>query len=121
MSLCVCVMCDLWSRIYSSSVSSAWGVIPLHEKVSQSTVQGRTAVTPCKPNPDTRPEQGAIELRLLEKIECPTDAKWQVSAYASTNSHPDTFPHPHTILDRPSLRVRVGVRFRVCKTSHSSS
>ena len=39
-------------RIYQDSVPSAWGVIPLHEK-------------------------GALELRLLEKIECPTDATWQ--------------------------------------------
>lgn len=38
-------------RIYQSSIPSAWGIIPLHEK-------------------------GALELRLLEKIECPTDAQW---------------------------------------------
>lgn len=38
-------------RLYQSSIPSAWGIIPLHEK-------------------------GALELRLLEKIECPTDAQW---------------------------------------------
>ena len=38
-------------RLYQCSIPSAWGIIPLHEK-------------------------GALELRLLEKIECPTDAQW---------------------------------------------
>eukprot|EP00624_Nannochloropsis_granulata_P001114 evm.model.NODE_15034_length_10610_cov_53.885864.1 len=38
-------------RLYQSSIPSAWGIIPLHEK-------------------------GTLELRLLEKIECPTDAQW---------------------------------------------
>lgn len=38
-------------RLYQSSIPSAWGIIPLHEK-------------------------GTLELRLLEKIECPTDPQW---------------------------------------------
>jgi len=38
-------------RFYQSSVPAAWGCIPLHEK-------------------------GALDLRLLEKIECPSDAQW---------------------------------------------
>ena len=39
-------------RIYSKAVQAAWGMVPIHEK-------------------------GSIELRLLEKIDCPTDAKWK--------------------------------------------